>query len=80
MAEAVVVPAAIGIEEEKVQTDVMLFNRWSYDEVQISDISAEDYITTTAAKHPTFIPHTTGRYQAKRFRKAQCPIVERLPS
>ncbi|KAL2228168.1 UNVERIFIED_CONTAM: 40S ribosomal protein S5 [Sesamum indicum] len=24
------------------------------------------------------MPHTAGRYQAKRFRKAQCPIVERL--
>ncbi|CAH1454435.1 unnamed protein product [Lactuca virosa] len=24
------------------------------------------------------MPHTTGRYQARRFRKAQCPIVERL--
>lgn len=25
-----------------------------------------------------FVPHTAGRYQIKRFRKAQCPIVERL--
>ena len=24
------------------------------------------------------IPHTAGRYQMKKFRKAQCPIVERL--
>ena len=24
------------------------------------------------------VPHTAGRYQTKRFRKAQCPIVERL--
>ena len=46
--------------------------------LQISDISVEDYITATAAKHPTFMPHTAGRYQAKRFRKAQCPIIERL--
>lgn len=45
---------------------------------QISDISVDDYITATAAKHATYIPHTAGRYQAKRFRKAQCPIVERL--
>ena len=44
----------------------------------MSDLSVEDYITATAAKHPTYIPHTAGRYQAKRFRKAQCPIVERL--
>lgn len=24
------------------------------------------------------MPHTAGRYSVKRFRKAQCPIVERL--
>lgn len=45
---------------------------------QISDISVEDYITATAARHATYMPHTAGRYQVKRFRKAQCPIVERL--
>jgi small subunit ribosomal protein S5e len=25
-----------------------------------------------------FVPHTAARYQMKRFRKAQCPLVERL--
>lgn len=25
-----------------------------------------------------FVPHTAGRYQSKKFRKALCPIVERL--
>ncbi|KAL3324423.1 hypothetical protein AABB24_038530 [Solanum stoloniferum] len=65
-------------QQEKPHTDVLLFNRWSYDDVQIGDISVEDYITATANKHPTYTPHTAGRYQAKRFRKAQCPIVERL--
>ena len=25
-----------------------------------------------------YVPHTASRYAAKRFRKAQCPIVERL--
>ena len=30
------------------------------------------------AKAQVYLPHTAGRYQAKRFRKAQCPIVERL--
>lgn len=46
--------------------------------VQVPDLSVEDYITATASKHPIYMPHTAGRYQAKRFRKAQCPIVERL--
>lgn len=29
-------------------------------------------------KYYTYVPHTAGRYNRKRFRKAQCPIVERL--
>ncbi len=29
-------------------------------------------------KYAQFVPHTAGRFQAKRFKKAQCPIVERL--
>ena len=37
-----------------------------------------DYIGVVASKHATYVPHTAGRYSVKRFRKAQCPIVERL--
>lgn len=44
--------------------------------LQVSDISLEDYIAVKP-KFATFVPHTAGRYQNKRFRKAQCPIVER---
>ena len=29
-------------------------------------------------KYSKYLPHSAGRYQVKRFRKAQCPIVERL--
>lgn len=29
-------------------------------------------------KYAKYLPHSAGRYAAKRFRKAQCPIVERL--
>jgi small subunit ribosomal protein S5e len=43
--------------------------------MQISDISLEDYISTK--RGAVYQPHTAGRYQKKRFRKAQCPIVER---
>ncbi|WZY81924.1 hypothetical protein YC2023_028308 [Brassica napus] len=44
----------------------------------VTDISLVDYIGVQPAKHATFVPHTAGRYSVKRFRKAQCPIVERL--
>lgn len=30
------------------------------------------------SKSAQFVPHSAGRFQAKRFKKAQCPIVERL--
>ncbi len=43
---------------------------------QVSDISLEDYIAVKP-KFAIYVPHTAGRYQKKRFRKALCPIVER---
>lgn len=44
---------------------------------QVSDIALEDYIAAKP-KYAVYVPHSAGRYQSKRFRKAQCPIVERL--
>ena len=57
--------------------DVKLFAKWSCDEVNVSDMSLQDYIAVKE-KSAKFLPHSAGRYAAKRFRKAQCPIVERL--
>jgi len=37
----------------------------------------QDYIAFNN-KAAVVLPHTAGRYQMKRFRKATCPIVERL--
>eukprot|EP01013_Petalomonas_cantuscygni_P002848 TRINITY_DN1296_c0_g1_i2.p5 TRINITY_DN1296_c0_g1~~TRINITY_DN1296_c0_g1_i2.p5 ORF type:complete len:142 (-),score=40.33 TRINITY_DN1296_c0_g1_i2:1895-2320(-) len=51
-----------------------LFNKWRLDNVTVADVSIKDYISL----RPTYLPHTAGRYQRKRFRKAACPIVERL--
>lgn len=48
----------------------------SYEGVEVSDISLEDYIAVHP-KYAVYVPHTAGRYQKKRFRKVQCPIVER---
>lgn len=38
-------------------------------------MSASDYIQI---RTPVYLPHSAGKYAAKRFRKAQCPIIERL--
>jgi len=57
--------------------EVKLFNKWSVHDVNVTDIALVDYIPAKD-KYAVFLPHTAGRYQTKRFRKAQCPIVERL--
>ena len=36
---------------------------------------SSDYIQI---RQPVYISHSAGRYAVKRFRKAQCPIIERL--
>src|SRR3989338_5392007 len=51
-----------------------LFGKWSFDGVKVDDASLTDHI----AIHPVFVPHSSGRFQKKRFRKVKCPIVERL--
>ena len=48
---------------------IKLFNKWTYDEVEVKDISLQDYVMVKM--HPVYLPHTAGRYQIKRFRKAQ---------
>jgi len=58
-------------------TDIKLFGRWSSEDVQVSDLSLNDYIAVRD-KSAKYLPHSAGRYAVQRFKKAQCPIVERL--
>lgn len=44
-------------------------------DIEVKDISLTDYIQL---RHPVYLAHTAGRFAVKRFRKAQCPVVERL--
>merc|ERR1712160_48830 len=55
-----------------------LFGKWKYDNVECSDISLQRYLQTRDVKQRVFIPFTAGRYQKRRFKKASCPLVERL--
>ncbi|KAH3762624.1 Ribosomal protein S5/S7, eukaryotic/archaeal [Pelomyxa schiedti] len=56
-----------------------LFHKWTYGDVVVNDISLVDYIALKQKdKFAQYLPHTAGRYNVKRFRKAQCPIAERL--
>jgi small subunit ribosomal protein S5e len=49
----------------------------SLEDIIVSDVSLADFIGVKG-KFAVYVPHTAGRYQAKPFRKTQCPIVERL--
>merc|ERR1711933_347529 len=66
-----------GADAMAYANDVKLFGKWTYEDVAVSDMALEDYIAVKP-KYAVYVPHTAGRYQAKRFRKAQCPITERL--
>ncbi|KAK2078683.1 hypothetical protein QBZ16_003523 [Prototheca wickerhamii] len=68
---------ATAVEKSREATNVKLFGKWSYNELEVTDLSLIDYIAVKA-KHDRYTPHSAGRFQKKRFRKAQCPIVERL--
>jgi len=55
-------------------SDYKLFNKWSFADVIISDLSLVNYINLD----PVIMPHTFGRKTRGRFEKANLNIVERL--
>merc|ERR1711915_305856 len=59
-------------------TKPLLFGKWNYEDLNISDKTLEIYISVHTSKQKVFVPHTAGRYQLKRFRKASMPVIERL--
>ena len=67
----------IADEAEAEMADIFVFGKWNPADVQIKDISLTDYVGIKD-KYAVYLPHTAGRYAKKRFRKAQCPIVERI--
>jgi hypothetical protein len=54
--------------QEASEAGIKLFSKWSFDDVEVKDLSLIDYIQV---RSPVYLPHTAGRYQIKRFRKAQ---------
>ena len=68
------------VEDDKPEFAVepKLFGKWSYEGVESSDHSLANYLQVKPVRQQVFVPYTAGRYQQRRFKKAQCPIVERL--
>lgn len=71
----------VGFEEgfdQEYATAQKLFGKWSYEDLKVEDPSLVSYIAVTTTKSKIFLPHSAGKWQAKRFHKAACPLVERL--
>ena len=64
--------------EEVKGSEVKLFGKWDYSNLEVRDSTLNDYVSISQRKVRTFVPHTAGRWQKKRFRKALCPIIERF--
>lgn len=62
-------------QEEKQEEEIKLFGKWSFKGIEVKDLGLKDrYISLK----PTVVPHSMGRHEHKRFRKANVNIVERL--
>lgn len=73
--------AALLIEESdkpEFALEPKCFGKWAYDGVECPDMSLTNYLQVKTVRQQVYIPYTAGRYQMRRFKKVQCPIVERL--
>ncbi|MGD0977721.1 MAG: 30S ribosomal protein S7 [Candidatus Bathyarchaeia archaeon] len=60
--------------EEKQEKEVRLFGEWSFKGIEVKDLGIQRYVSLK----PVVIPHSMGRHEHKRFRKASINVVERL--
>ena len=51
-----------------------LFGEWSFEEIKVRDVGLERYLNL----EPIYLPHSGGRHEARKFRKSDMNIVERL--
>jgi small subunit ribosomal protein S7 len=64
----------VRILSQKQETEIKLFGKWSFKDIEIRDSGLRRYISLK----PVAVPHSMGRHEHKRFRKASVNIVERL--
>jgi len=59
----------------KAKKEIKLFNRWSFDNIEIKDRTLENYINLK----PIIIPHSAGRHEHRRFWKSsKVSVIERF--
>jgi small subunit ribosomal protein S7 len=54
--------------------DIKLFQKWTFKDIAVQDIGLQRYLNLT----PMVAPHSMGRHEHQRFRKAKLNVVERL--
>ena len=54
--------------------DIKLFQKWTFKDISVVDIGLQRYLNLT----PMVAPHSMGRHEHQRFRKAKLNVVERL--
>jgi small subunit ribosomal protein S7 len=54
--------------------EIKLFQKWSFKEIKVNDLGLQRYLNLT----PMVAPHSMGRHEHQRFRKANVNVVERL--
>ena len=59
---------------EQEENEIELFRKWSFEKVEINDPGLKRYVSL----NPVTVPHSMGRHEHNRFRKARVNIAERL--
>lgn len=54
--------------------EAKLFGKWSFSGIEVNDLGLKRYVSL----RPIYAPHSMGRHEHGRFRKAEVNIVERL--
>jgi small subunit ribosomal protein S7 len=59
----------------KTKKEVKLFNKWSFSDIKVNDVTLHNYINLK----PIIVPHSAGRHEHKRFWKtSKVSIIERF--
>jgi small subunit ribosomal protein S7 len=62
------------LEEQVTDEGIKLFGEWSFEGIEVRDRGLKRYINID----PVYLPHSGGRHEARKFRKSNLNIVERL--
>ena len=54
--------------------EIKLFGKWSYEGIEVKDPGLKRYVSLK----PVYVPHSMGRHEHRRFRKAEVSIIERI--